>query len=72
MREYVSECGCAISVIKWGPKVKTAHVKSCAVHKHAQELLNASVSVLKLLDYLEVDRDLPEVAGLLAVIAKMT
>lgn len=39
--EYVSECGCKINVIQWSSKRKVVTQKSCPLHKHAKELLEA-------------------------------
>jgi hypothetical protein len=44
--EYKAPCGCKIHVAQWTAKRKVVSQESCAVHKHARELLRAAEAIL--------------------------
>jgi hypothetical protein len=41
MKNFKSQCGCEIHIIKWSSKTEMASVKSCPLHKSANKLLDA-------------------------------
>ena len=45
MKTFKTNCGCKIHVIKWSAKANSITVKSCPLHKHAKELLEAARAV---------------------------
>jgi len=57
-REFVSDCGCKASLIKWNSKTNMLSMVNCPLHKNAKELLDGCRHALDLLSGLSVDGEI--------------